>query len=100
MTVERGPIPTTVMMASWSTAPDVPGRGRWAREPRSNDWFRPSDGWGSMGLWAARQLVDDLFVDKSPSGGCRVFLTARIASTSQRASEVTVARRVPRHCGA
>jgi anti-sigma regulatory factor (Ser/Thr protein kinase) len=28
-----------------------------------------------MGLWAARQLVDDLLIGDSPSGGCRVLLT-------------------------
>jgi len=30
--------------------------------------------WGPMGLWAARQLVDDLFIGKSRSGGCSVLL--------------------------
>jgi hypothetical protein len=29
-----------------------------------------------MGLWAARQLVDDLFIGSSPSGGCRVLMSA------------------------
>ena len=29
-----------------------------------------------MGLWVARQLVDDLFIGDSPSAGCRVLLTA------------------------
>lgn len=28
-----------------------------------------------MGLWAARQLVDDLLIGDAPSGGCRVQLT-------------------------
>jgi anti-sigma regulatory factor (Ser/Thr protein kinase) len=37
--------------------------------------FRYPDDWGPMGLWAARQLVDDLFIDESPSGGCSVLLT-------------------------
>ena len=38
--------------------------------------FRFPDEWEPMGLWAARQLVDDLFIETSPSGGCRVLLTA------------------------
>jgi hypothetical protein len=29
-----------------------------------------------QGLWAARQLVDDLFIGNSPSGGCSVLLLA------------------------
>jgi len=29
---------------------------------------------GSLGLWAARQLVDDLVIGTSPSGGCSVLL--------------------------
>jgi anti-sigma regulatory factor (Ser/Thr protein kinase) len=29
-----------------------------------------------LGLWAARQLVDDLFIGNSPSGGCSVLMTA------------------------
>ena len=29
-----------------------------------------------MGLWAARQLVDDLFIGNCASGGCSVLLTA------------------------
>jgi anti-sigma regulatory factor (Ser/Thr protein kinase) len=39
--------------------------------------FRYPEKWGPMGLWAARQLVDDLFIDTAPSGGCRVLLVAR-----------------------
>ena len=27
------------------------------------------------GLWVARQLVDDLMIGSSPSGGCSVLLT-------------------------
>lgn len=38
--------------------------------------FRLPDDWGPMGLWAARQLVDDLFIGTSPSTGCSVLLTA------------------------
>jgi anti-sigma regulatory factor (Ser/Thr protein kinase) len=38
--------------------------------------LRYPQGWSPMGLWAARQLVDDLFIGSSPSGGCRVLLTA------------------------
>jgi hypothetical protein len=38
--------------------------------------FRYPQGWSPMGLWAARQLVDGLFIGSSPSGGCRVLLTA------------------------
>jgi hypothetical protein len=29
-----------------------------------------------MGLWMARQLVDDLIIENSPTRGCRVLLTA------------------------
>ncbi|RYU10253.1 sensor histidine kinase [Nocardioides iriomotensis] len=29
-----------------------------------------------MGLWVARQLVDDLFITNGPSGGCSIVLTA------------------------
>ena len=38
--------------------------------------FRHPDEWGPMGLWAARQLVDDLFISNSGSSGCSVLLTA------------------------
>ena len=38
--------------------------------------FRCPDGREHMGLWVARQLVDDLFIGDSPSAGCRVLLTA------------------------
>lgn len=38
--------------------------------------FRYPDDWGPMGLWVARQLVDDLFIGSTPSGGCSVLLTA------------------------
>jgi anti-sigma regulatory factor (Ser/Thr protein kinase) len=38
--------------------------------------FRYPDDWGPMGLWAARQLVDELFIGDSPSGGCSVLMTA------------------------
>jgi anti-sigma regulatory factor (Ser/Thr protein kinase) len=38
--------------------------------------FRFPDESGPMGLWAARQLVDDLFIGSSPFGGCTVFMTA------------------------
>ena len=37
--------------------------------------FRYPEGWSPMGLWTARQLVDDLFIGKSASGGCSVLLT-------------------------
>ena len=33
------------------------------------------EGSTSLGLWAARQLVDDLQIGTSPSGGCSVLLT-------------------------
>jgi anti-sigma regulatory factor (Ser/Thr protein kinase) len=35
---------------------------------------RPEDA-SCLGLWAARQLVDDLQIDNAPSGGCSVLLT-------------------------
>jgi anti-sigma regulatory factor (Ser/Thr protein kinase) len=38
--------------------------------------FRTPDEWGPMGLWAARQLVDDLFIRNSVSGGCSVLMVA------------------------
>jgi anti-sigma regulatory factor (Ser/Thr protein kinase) len=38
--------------------------------------FRYPDEWEPMGLWVARQLVDDLFIGSSPSGGCSVLLSA------------------------
>ena len=37
--------------------------------------YRHPDGASSMGLWVARQLVDDLVIGSSPSGGCSVLLT-------------------------
>lgn len=37
--------------------------------------LRYPDEWGPMGLWAARQLVDDLFISKPPGGGCSILLT-------------------------
>jgi anti-sigma regulatory factor (Ser/Thr protein kinase) len=39
--------------------------------------FRYPDEWQPMGLWVARQLVDELFIGKAPSGGCSVVLTTR-----------------------
>jgi anti-sigma regulatory factor (Ser/Thr protein kinase) len=39
--------------------------------------FRHPDAWGPTGLWMARQMVDDLFISNSPTGGCRVLLTRR-----------------------
>lgn len=32
------------------------------------------DGWGPMGLWVARQLVDDVFIGNRSGGGCSVLL--------------------------
>ena len=32
------------------------------------------DGWGPMGLWVARQLVDDVFISNRSEGGCSVLL--------------------------
>ena len=32
------------------------------------------DGWGPMGMWVARQLVDDLFISNRSEGGCNVLL--------------------------
>ena len=37
--------------------------------------IRYPDTWGPMGLWAARQLVDDLFVSIPSEGGCSILLT-------------------------
>ena len=37
--------------------------------------FRYPDDWDRLGLWVARQLVDDLFIGNSPAG-CSVLLTA------------------------
>ncbi|GAA2137310.1 hypothetical protein GCM10009844_04250 [Nocardioides koreensis] len=37
--------------------------------------FRHPERASSMGLWVARQLVDDLMIRSSPSGGCSVLLT-------------------------
>jgi anti-sigma regulatory factor (Ser/Thr protein kinase) len=37
--------------------------------------YRFPDDWGPMGLWAARQLVDDLIIGGGPDGGCRILLT-------------------------
>ncbi len=39
--------------------------------------YRRPEGGRSMGLWAARQLVDELVIDDAPAGGCRVLLTVR-----------------------
>ena len=39
--------------------------------------FRRPDEWAEhRGLWMARQLVDDLFIGNSPTGGCSVLLVA------------------------
>lgn len=37
--------------------------------------FRYPDEWGPMGLWAARQLVDDLFITFPSEGGSSILLT-------------------------
>lgn len=37
--------------------------------------YRRPEGATSLGIWAARQLVDDLQIGRSPSGGCSVLLT-------------------------
>jgi anti-sigma regulatory factor (Ser/Thr protein kinase) len=39
--------------------------------------YRYPDDSTAMGLWLARQMVDDLFIGSSPSGGCSVLLTRR-----------------------
>lgn len=31
--------------------------------------------WGPMGLWVARQMVDDMFISSPPQGGCSILLT-------------------------
>jgi hypothetical protein len=36
--------------------------------------FRYPEEWGPMGLWAARQLVDDLFISIPSEGGCSILL--------------------------
>jgi hypothetical protein len=36
--------------------------------------YRFPDANGALGLWVARQEVDDLIIDTPPSGGCRVLL--------------------------
>lgn len=33
------------------------------------------DQWGPMGLWVARQMVDDIFIGNPPEGGCSILLT-------------------------
>jgi len=37
--------------------------------------YRYPQDWGPMGLWAARQLVDDLFISPRPGGGSSVLLS-------------------------
>ena len=37
--------------------------------------YRHPEGANSLGLWVARQLVDDLVIGSSPTGGCSVLLT-------------------------
>ncbi|MGZ4493529.1 MAG: anti-sigma factor RsbA family regulatory protein [Nocardioides sp.] len=37
--------------------------------------YRHPEDWGPMGLWAARQLVDELFISSPAEGGCSVLLT-------------------------
>lgn len=37
--------------------------------------YRYPDESSPLGLWATRQLVDDLFIGRSPAGGCSVLLT-------------------------
>ncbi|MFC4787138.1 MEDS domain-containing protein [Nocardioides sp. MAHUQ-72] len=37
--------------------------------------YRRPTGPDAMGLWAARQMVDDLLIESSPTGGCRVLMT-------------------------
>ena len=32
------------------------------------------EGWGPMGMWVARQLVDDVFISNRSEGGCSVLL--------------------------
>lgn len=39
--------------------------------------YRYPDDTSTTGLWLARQMVDDLFIGNSPSGGCSVLLTRR-----------------------
>lgn len=36
--------------------------------------YRYPDALGALGLWVARQEVDDLIIDTPPGGGCRVLL--------------------------
>lgn len=52
----------------------VEDSGRGHLDPMTG--YRYPDDFSPMGLWAARQMVDDLFIGDSPSGGCSVLLTA------------------------
>lgn len=37
--------------------------------------YRYPHGWSPMGLWAARQLVDDLFIGRAERRGCSILMT-------------------------
>lgn len=41
--------------------------------------FRYPEDWEPMGLWVARQMVDDLFIGDSATGGCSVLLSTTAA---------------------
>jgi anti-sigma regulatory factor (Ser/Thr protein kinase) len=49
------------------------GRGNLAA---TTGFRRPAEEAEHKGLWMARQLVDDLLIENSPAGGCRVLLVA------------------------
>lgn len=51
----------------------VADSGRGALDPLSG--YRYPDETSPMGLWATRQLVDDMFIGALPDGGCSVLLT-------------------------
>jgi anti-sigma regulatory factor (Ser/Thr protein kinase) len=67
------PVCVTLWADPTSLTCEVVDSGLGALDPLTG--FRYPQEWGPMGLWAARQLVDDLFISLPPEGGCSVLLT-------------------------
>ena len=67
------PVRVTLWADATSLACQVLDSGAGTLDPLAG--FRYPHEWGPMGLWAARQLVDDLFISIPSEGGSSVLLT-------------------------
>jgi anti-sigma regulatory factor (Ser/Thr protein kinase) len=69
----RPPVHVTVWTDVGSLTCLVEDAGPGQLDPMAG--YRHPDGANHLGLWVSRQLVDDLVIGSSPTGGCSVLLT-------------------------